>query len=99
MRVFTRAYANFARAIPRATTNCSAGSFARRKSRRSSSRKSGSSCSRESGRSSSRESGRSSSGESRRTGSDADGKRAPRVSGGTGRARRYHYRHLKPSTD
>jgi hypothetical protein len=91
MRVFTRAYANFARAIPRATTNCSAGSFARRKSRRSSSR--------ESGRSSSRESGRSSSGESRRTGSDADGKRAPRVSGGTGRARRYHYRHLKPSTD
>ncbi len=56
MPVFTRAYANFACAISRATTNRSARSFTRR----------------ESGRSSSRESGRSSSGESCRTGTAAD---------------------------
>ncbi len=88
MPVFTRAYANFARAISRATTNGSARPFTRRQSRRSGS------C--QSGRSSSCESGRSSSGESRRTGTTTDGKRA---SGGTCRTRRDHYRYLKSCTD
>jgi hypothetical protein len=84
MPVFTRAYANFARAISRATTNRSARSFTRRESGRSSSR--------ESGRSSSRESGRSSGGESCRTGTAADGKCTSR---GTCRARRDHYCYFK----
>ena len=89
MPVFTRAYANFARAISRATTNRSARGFTRRESGRSSSR--------ESGRSSSGESCRSSGVESCRTGTATDGKRASRASGGTRRARRDHYRYLKPS--
>ncbi len=84
MPVFTRAYADFARAISRATTNRSAWSFTGCES--------GCSISCQSGRSSSGESGRSSSGESRRTGTTTYGKRA---SGGTCRARRDHYRYLK----
>jgi hypothetical protein len=71
MPVFTRAYANFACAISRATTNRSARSFTRRESGRSSRG--------QSRRSSRGQSGRSSPGESCRTGTAAaDGKRTSR---------------------
>ena len=82
MPVFTRAYANFARAISRATTNRSARGCTRR----------------ESGRSSSRESGAAPAAacdESCRTGTAADGSLAPGGSGGTGHARRDHYCYFK----
>ena len=84
MPVFTRAYANFARAISRATTNGSARSCTRRESGRASSH--------EPRRSGSREPRRSSSGESRRAGTAADGSCAP---GGTCCPRRDDYRYFK----
>ena len=79
MPVLTRACANFARAISRATTNGSAWRFTRRKS----------------GRSTSCKPRCSSSGGSCRTGATADGRLASGDTGGTGRARRDHYRYLK----
>ena len=95
MPVFTRAYANLACAISRATANRPARGCTRCESGRSSSRKSGRSSSCESRRSNCNESRRTGSGESCRTGTTADGSRASGGTWGTGRARRDHYRYFK----